>query len=94
MPDRTLFDLAASGQILTDAVLAQQVDRMLADPKGAHFTTSFAGQWLGARAVQEHQIEPTAFPTFDDALRSAFVTEELMAASQISSSRGLPMTQF
>jgi Protein of unknown function (DUF1592)/Protein of unknown function (DUF1588)/Protein of unknown function (DUF1595)/Protein of unknown function (DUF1587)/Protein of unknown function (DUF1585) len=93
MPDQTLFDLAASGQILTDAILTQQVDRMLADPKGANFTTSFAGQWLGARDMQAHQVEPTAFPNFDDALRSAFVTEELLYFDQFLTGP-LPVTQF
>jgi hypothetical protein len=93
MPDQTLFDLAASGQVLTDVILTQQVDRMLADPKGASFTTSFAGQWLGARDVQAHQVEPTAFPSFDDALRSALVTEELMYFDQFLTGP-LPMTQF
>jgi hypothetical protein len=93
MPDQALFDLAAEGQLLTDAVLTQQVDRMLADPKGANFTTSFAGQWLGARDLQYHQVEPTAFPTFDDALRSALVTEELLYFNQFLTGP-LPMTQF
>jgi hypothetical protein len=93
MPDKTLFDLASSGQILSDAVLVQQVDRMLADPKGANFTTSFAGQWLGARDVQVHQVEPTAFPMFDDALRSAFITEELLYFNQFLTG-SLPFTKF
>jgi hypothetical protein len=93
MPDQILFDLAASGQILTNAVLVEQVDRMLADPKGANFTTSFAGQWLGARDMQSHQVEPTAFPSFDDALRSAFITEELMYFDQFLTGP-LPMTRF
>ena len=78
MPDKTLFDLAASGQIKTPAILEQQIDRMLTDPKGATFTASFAGQWLGARKMQSHQVEPTAFPGFDEPLRDAFVQEELM----------------
>ena len=78
MPDTALFNLAKSGQIGTDAILTQQIDRMLADPKGANFTNSFAGQWLGARDMQSHQVEPTAFPNFDEPLRAAFVQEELM----------------
>jgi hypothetical protein len=78
MPDKTLFDLAASGQIASDTILTAQVDRMLADPKGASFTNSFAGQWLGARNMQSHQVEPTAFASFDPPLRDAFVQEELM----------------
>jgi hypothetical protein len=82
MPDKALFDLASSGQILTDAIITQQVDRMLSDPKGANFTSSFAGQWLGGRDMQAHQVEPTAFPMFDDNLRAAFVQEELMYFNQ------------
>jgi hypothetical protein len=78
MPDKTLFDLAASGQIANDAIITGQIDRMLADPKGANFTNSFAGQWLGARAMQSHQVESTAFTTFDEPLRAALVQEELM----------------
>ncbi|HVZ74023.1 MAG TPA: DUF1592 domain-containing protein [Polyangia bacterium] len=77
MPDDTLFQLAGSGQIVNDTNLTGQVDRMLADAKGATFTSSFAGQWLGARDMQSHQVEPTAFPKFDDALRAAMITEEL-----------------
>jgi hypothetical protein len=78
MPDKTLFDLAASGQIKTPAILEQQVERMLADPKGAAFTQSFAGQWLGAVNMKSHQVEPTAFKGFDEPLRAAFIQEELM----------------
>ena len=93
MPDSTLFSLAASGQILTNAILTQQVDRMLADPKGANFTNSFAGQWLGGRDMQAHKVEPTAFPSFNDNLRSAFVTEEMMYFNQFLTGT-LPMTAF
>jgi hypothetical protein len=93
MPDKTLFDLAASKQINADAVLTAQVDRMLADPKGASFTESFAGQWLGARNMQSHQVEPTAFPAFDEPLRAAFVQEELMYFDEFLDG-SLPMTKF
>jgi hypothetical protein len=78
MPDSTLFDLAASGQIREPAVLQEQVDRMLADPKGGRFTQSYAGQWMGVRTLGAHQVEPTAFPTFDEPLRAAFEQEQLL----------------
>jgi hypothetical protein len=93
MPDSTLFGLASSGDILQNGVLTMQVDRMLADTKGANFTNSFAGQWLGAREMQAHQVEPTAFPNFDEPLRQAFVTEELMYFNQFLTGT-VPMTQF
>jgi hypothetical protein len=93
MPDKTLFDLAASKQISDDTVLSQQVDRMLLDPKGASFTQSFAGQWLGARTMQSHQVEPTAFKTFDEPLRAAMIQEQLLYFGEFLTGP-LPMTQF
>jgi hypothetical protein len=78
MPDDTLFGLAASGQVRFPAILEQQVERMLAAPEGAHFSESFAGQWLGVRNLQAHQVDPTVFPAFDEPLRAAFVQEELL----------------
>jgi hypothetical protein len=93
MPDKTLFDLAAAKQLGSDTVLSQQVDRMLADPKAASFTNSFAGQWLGARNMQSHQVEPTAFKTFDEPLRAAMVQEELLYFGEFLTGP-LPMTQF
>jgi hypothetical protein len=77
MPDAQLFALAGSGDILRDDVITTQLDRMLADPKGATFVESFAGQWLGMRALQSHQVEPTAFPDWDEPLRQAMVQEGL-----------------
>jgi hypothetical protein len=93
MPDKQLFDLAASKQIDSDTVLTQQIERMLADPKGANFTNSFAGQWLGARNMESHQVEPTAFKSFDEPLRAAMVTEELMYFGEFLNGP-LPMTKF
>jgi len=93
MPDTTLFSLAANSQIQTSDTLTMQVDRMLADPKGANFTNSFAGQWLGARTMQSHQVEPTAFPNYDASLGAAFVTEELMYFNDFLTGT-LPFTQF
>jgi hypothetical protein len=93
MPDKALFDLAASKQILDDAILSQQVDRMLAAPEGANFTQSFAGQWLGVRKMQAVTVEPTAFPTFDEPLRAAMIQEELMYFDEFLTGP-LPMTKF
>ncbi len=43
MPDQTLFDLAASGKIMTDDTILAQVDRMLADARGQLFIHRFGG---------------------------------------------------
>jgi hypothetical protein len=93
MPDPTLFSLAASGQILTDTNITTQIDRMLADPKAANFTNSFAGQWLGVRQMQAHTVEPTAFPSWTPAIGSAMITEQLMYFNDFLTGT-LPFTQF
>jgi hypothetical protein len=86
MPDTQLLDLAAQNRLHTPAVLAQQVRRMLADPKAEALTTNFAGQWLYLRNLKNMQPNSEEFPDFDDNLRQAFEREGL-AVLQASSAR-------
>ncbi len=67
-PDDALLDLAASGALQNPAVVAQQVDRMLADGRAQALVENFAGQWLETRAVAEVQPNEVYGP-FPDALR-------------------------
>src|SRR5262249_54142889 len=71
MPDDKLFSLAKSGDLLQTDVLLAQVDRMLADPRSGQFVSSFAGQWLGMRDLLSHQVEPTAFPSWNETMRQS-----------------------
>ncbi len=75
MPDDDLFARAADGTLSQPVVLVAQVDRLLADPRSRTFVESFAGQWLGVRDLATHQVEPTAFPAFDEPLRAAMSQE-------------------
>jgi hypothetical protein len=75
MPDDQLFGLAASGELLKEDVLNKQIDRMLADRRSSEFLVNFAGQWLGMRDLQGHQVEKTAFPDWDEPLREAMLSE-------------------
>ncbi|MCA9064552.1 MAG: DUF1592 domain-containing protein, partial [Planctomycetaceae bacterium] len=51
MPDEQLFELARTNQLADPAVLAAQVERMIADPRIRYFVEEFTGQWLGTREV-------------------------------------------
>jgi hypothetical protein len=82
MPDEQLFALADSGELLGDDVLRAQLSRMLDDDRARGFVSSFAGQWLGLRDLKNHQVEPTAFPEWDDALRAAMIEEGLLYFSE------------
>jgi hypothetical protein len=56
MPDPELFRLAQEGRLRAN--LAQQVDRMLADPRSQEFVRNFTGQWLQARDITTVVINP------------------------------------
>jgi cytochrome c553 len=49
MPDDELNSLAAQGRLQDPKVLAEQVDRMLDDPRSDTFAGTFIGQWLGTQ---------------------------------------------
>lgn len=47
IPDEELLKLAEQGKLRKPEVLADQVKRMLADPRSRRFSQNFAEQWLG-----------------------------------------------
>lgn len=55
MPDRTLLDLAARGELRKN--LHAQVQRMLSDGNSDEFVENFAGQWLQTRDVESVSID-------------------------------------
>ena len=75
IPDDQLLDVAEQGKLKDPAVMRQQVQRMLDDPKSQALVDNFAGQWLYLRNLQLSRPDPDAFPEFDDSLRQAFRTE-------------------
>ncbi|QDT16250.1 DUF1592 domain-containing protein [Alienimonas californiensis] len=75
MPDEALSDLADEGRLSDPAVTAEQVDRMLADPKSAAFVRNFAGQWLGLREVGANPPAEDLYPRYDRHLEVSIVRE-------------------
>ena len=76
IPDDRLLELAERGELSRPGVLAQQVRRMLADPRApSAFVNDFAAQWLNLRRVSEVVVHPDAYPDFDDNLLDAFTQE-------------------
>jgi hypothetical protein len=90
IPDDTLLQLAQSHELAKPAVLRQQVQRMLADPRASALTANFAGQWLGLRNLAAHAPVVDQFPDFDDNLRQAFRREvELLFQSLLDENRSV-----
>lgn len=75
MPDNELFAAAREGKLQDPAEIEAQVDRMVKDPKADALIDNFAGQWLFTRALDDHQPDYYAFPTWDEDLRAAMRQE-------------------
>ncbi len=93
MPDAELFDVAKSHKLHDSGQLANEVTRMLADPKAQALIDNFAGQWLFIRLFDEIDPTPTLFPGFDDSLRSAFKSESTLLFREFAFN-GLPADQL
>ena len=90
IPDDTLLALAEKNRLHEPAILAEQVTRMVRDPKSSSLVTSFAGQWLGARKAQSLVPDANVFPEFDENLRRAFQRETTMfVEDQIAADRSV-----
>lgn len=70
-PDDELLAVAASGKLAEPAVLAQQVDRLLAHENSYDFAAGFAHQWLGLDRLDFFRFDHELFPDFDEATREA-----------------------
>ncbi len=88
MPDEALFVDAQSGQLLNDAPLASQVERMLSDSRAAALVENFAGQWLNLRRTAQVMPDSAVFPEFDQELQASLRTEsELFFAELVENGR-------
>jgi hypothetical protein len=90
IPDQELIKLAAASKLHTPAVLRQQVDRMIADPRSQALVKNFTGQWLNIRGIAASEPIASLYPDFDSTLREAFRREvELFFASIIQENRSV-----
>lgn len=90
LPDETLLDLAASGELTKPEVLESQARRLLADPRSQAFVTNFAGQWLHLRNLDSFHPDLRLFPDFDDNLRQSLRREtELFFESILRENRSV-----
>ncbi|MBA3937671.1 MAG: DUF1592 domain-containing protein, partial [Planctomycetes bacterium] len=75
MPDDELAALADAGTLHEPARLAQQVRRLIADPRSVAFFDSFAAPWLGLDRLDALPVDEQRFPQLTPALRRAMYDE-------------------
>jgi hypothetical protein len=92
LPDNPLFELAAAGKLSQPKILAEQVSRMLTDPKARRFVEGFAGQWLSVD--QFGSVMPAKeYRDYDEELEMA-AREEPLAFFQQVLNENHPITDF
>ena len=64
MPDEELLELAAEGKLNDNAVIKQQVQRMLADERSHAFVEDFTMQWMSIRKMLTVPINNELYPRF------------------------------
>jgi hypothetical protein len=84
MPDEELFGLADSGALLDDAVLEQQIGRMLTHERAQALVSNFAGQWLYTRGLTDVFKDSGAYPAYDSALATSMRLETELVFSEIA----------
>ncbi len=75
MPDRALFDAAAAGELGTEAQVAEQAKRMLADAKARDAAGAFFREWLELDQLASLPKSEQEYPEYTDELRQAAAGE-------------------
>jgi hypothetical protein len=71
VPDDSLWQKAQDGSLATPAVLAAEVDRLLATPAVQANLSHKAGYWLGIQRLLRTEKDVTTFPEFTPSLKAS-----------------------
>jgi len=90
LPDTELFHLAREGRLSDRSVLAEQVNRMLDDPKSERFVKDFSGQAFRLYEMNATTPDPGLYPEYDGRLGVSMIQEtELFLNELITENLGI-----
>ncbi|MGE3273639.1 MAG: DUF1592 domain-containing protein [Vicinamibacterales bacterium] len=90
VPDAELIEVASQGRLSQPAVYAQQVRRMLDDPRSDALATRFWSQWLRLQDVDKLRPDGLLYPYWDKSLSEGFRREtELFFDNLVHEDRSL-----
>lgn len=75
MPDGGLFRLASERKLDDEAVLREQIERMLDDPRGERFVEDFSAQWLDLDQIDFTEPDRKLYPDYDQIVESSMLAE-------------------
>lgn len=75
MPDQALFDAAAAGKLASDADIAEQARRLLADERAKDAVSAFFREWLELEQLGQLPKDAGTYPQYDGALKTALIGE-------------------
>ena len=75
VPDEQLSALARDKKLKDPKVLANQVNRMLKDPRSNRFVDDFLDGWLGLDEIDATTPDEKLYPEYGDTLRQAMLAE-------------------
>jgi len=70
-PDAELWQAADEGRLKQPAVLREQTERLLDDPRAFEFVSGFAHQWLHMERLDFFQFNAEKYPVYDDSLKES-----------------------
>lgn len=92
-PDAALLEAAAAGALDTDAGLLAQVDRLLSDPRGAHFVSEFLEAWTHLERVQTIAKDSDLYPVWPSIQEATFLQGRAFF-DYIVNERGASLTEL
>jgi hypothetical protein len=92
-PDEELLRLADESKLNQPAVLYEQTERLLKDPRSEAFVKNFAGQWIGLREVGANPPSRDLYPQYDRHFEVSIVGESQAFFREILR-RDLPVSNF
>ncbi len=85
VPDETLLKVATDEGLKKPAVLAQQVQRMLKDPRAKNLASNFGYQWLGLAELKNITPDGQLFRDVDRNIRADLTQEAVLFMQSIFS---------
>lgn len=75
LPDETLLQHVAVGDLRRPDVLHSEIERLLQHPRSQRFIEDFLGQWLKLRQIAANDPDKKLYPEFSSYLQDAMIAE-------------------